>query len=108
MPTGAAPFQNASFDDVDRAFAYQGLLGLAWDISPNWSMDLTGRYLATKDLSWGSVTQNVGPGVGSITDVGAFDGTALADGPRRSRRRRCCRRPRLRPRRPRLRPRRPR
>lgn len=74
VPAGGAPFQNVSFDDVDRAFAYQGLLGVAWDMSPNWSMDLTGRYLATKDLSWGSVTRNVGPGVGGITNVGTFDG----------------------------------
>ncbi|WP_419252431.1 OmpA family protein [Caulobacter sp. ErkDOM-YI] len=74
VPAGGAPFQNASFDDVDQAFAYQGLLGLAWDFSPNWSLDLTGRYLATKDLKWGQVTQNIGPGVGSITNTGVHQG----------------------------------
>jgi len=74
VPAGGAPFQNVSFDDVDQAFAYQGLLGLAWDVSPNWSLDLTGRYLATKDLKWGQVTQNVGPGVGSITNTGVHEG----------------------------------
>ncbi len=74
VPIGGAPFQNTSFDDVDQALAYQGLLGVAWDITPNWSMDLTGRYLATKNLTWGSVTQNAGLGVGAITDVGAFQG----------------------------------
>ena len=74
VPAGAAAFQNTSFDDTDQAFAYQGLLGVAWEMSPNWSLDLTGRYLATKDLKWGSLTQNVGPAGGSVTDVGTFEG----------------------------------
>ena len=74
VPTGGAPYQNTRFDDVEQALAYQGLLGVAWDFAPNWTMDLTGRYLATKDLAFGSVTQNVGPGVGAITNVGSFEG----------------------------------
>ncbi|MFN3321826.1 MAG: hypothetical protein ACK43M_24160, partial [Allorhizobium sp.] len=74
VPAGAAIYQNTSFDDVDQAFAMQGLLGVAWNLSDNWSMDLTGRYLRTSKLDWGSVTQNVGPAGGSITDVGTFSG----------------------------------
>ena len=74
VPAGGAPYQNTSIDDVDQAFAYQGLEGLAWDVTPNWSIDLTGRYLVAKNLTWGSVTRNGGPGVGSVTDVGKFEG----------------------------------
>jgi OOP family OmpA-OmpF porin len=55
-----AAYQNTSFDDVDQALAWQGILGIAWDFAPNWSLDLTGRYLQTDDLQWGSVTTNVG------------------------------------------------
>ena len=74
VPAGAAIYQNTNFDDVDQAFAMQGLLGVAWNFADNWSMDLTGRYLRTSKLDWGSVTQNVGPAGGSITDVGTFSG----------------------------------
>jgi len=74
VPAGAATFQNTRFDDTDQALAYQGMLGVAWEMSPNWSLDLTGRYLATKDLQWGSVTQNAGPVGGGVTDVGSFKG----------------------------------
>ncbi|ADG12040.1 OmpA family protein [Caulobacter segnis] len=74
VPTGAARFQNTNFDDVDQAFAMQGIVGLGWNFAPNWSMDLTGRYLRTSKLDWGSVTQNAGPAGGSITDVGTFSG----------------------------------
>ncbi|HWW26922.1 MAG TPA: outer membrane beta-barrel protein, partial [Caulobacter sp.] len=76
VPAGAAQFQNTSFDDVDQALAYQGILGIAWDFAPNWSLDLTGRYLQTDDLQWGSVTTNVGgPGhFGAVTDVGTYEG----------------------------------
>jgi opacity protein-like surface antigen len=76
VPAGGAQFQNTSIDDVDQALAWQGILGVAWDFAPNWSLDLTGRYLATDDLQWGSVTTNVGgPGHGgAVTDVGTFEG----------------------------------
>ena len=74
VPLGGAPYQNTSFDDTDQALAYQGLLGIAWDFAPNWSLDLTGRYLETKDLAWSSVSNNVGPGVGSLTNIGSFEG----------------------------------
>uniref|UniRef100_UPI0025D0FA31 outer membrane protein n=1 Tax=uncultured Caulobacter sp. TaxID=158749 RepID=UPI0025D0FA31 len=74
VPTGAAIYQNTSFDDVDQAFAMQGLVGVAWNFAENWSLDLTGRYLRTTKLDWGSVTQNAGPAGGSITDVGTFSG----------------------------------
>uniref|UniRef100_UPI0026144183 outer membrane protein n=1 Tax=uncultured Caulobacter sp. TaxID=158749 RepID=UPI0026144183 len=74
VPAGAAIYQNTSFDDVDQAFAMQGLVGVAWNFANNWSMDLTGRYLRTTKLDWGSVTQNAGPAGGSITDVGTFSG----------------------------------
>jgi OOP family OmpA-OmpF porin len=76
VPPGAASFQNTSFDDVDQALAWQGILGVAWDFAPNWSLDLTGRYLQTDDLQWGSVTTNAGgPGqFGAVTDVGTFEG----------------------------------
>lgn len=74
VPAGAAIYQNTGFDDVDQAFAMQGLLGVAWNFADNWSMDLTGRYLRSSKLDWGSVTQNAGPAGGSITDVGTFSG----------------------------------
>ncbi|HWU80668.1 MAG TPA: outer membrane beta-barrel protein, partial [Caulobacter sp.] len=74
VPAGAAIYQNTSFDDVDQAFAMQGIIGLGWNFAQNWSLDLTGRYLRTTKLDWGSVTQNAGPAGGGITDVGTFSG----------------------------------
>ena len=74
VPAGGAQFQNTSFDDVDQALAWQGLLGVAWDFAPNWSLDLTGRYLQTDDLQWGSVTANTGPAGLPVYDVGTFEG----------------------------------
>jgi len=77
VPAGAARFQNTSFDDVDGAFAAQFIAGLAWNFAPQWSLDLTGRYLMTGDLDFGSNTQNAGVGPGSggaITHVGTFEG----------------------------------
>jgi OOP family OmpA-OmpF porin len=62
VPTGAAIYQNTSFDDVDQAFAMQGIVGVGWNFAQNWSMDLTGRYIRTSKLDWGSVTQNARPG----------------------------------------------
>ncbi len=77
VPATAAPIQNLSVDDIERAFAYQGILGLAFQLSPNLSLDLTGRYLMTNDVEFGSVTLNGGNGPGQgrpLTNLGFFEG----------------------------------
>ncbi|WP_168077764.1 OmpA family protein [Caulobacter sp. SSI4214] len=71
---GFAPYQNTNFNDTDQAMALQAIAGVAWNFADNWSLDLTGRYLRTSKLNWGSVTQNAGPGVGNIYDVGYASG----------------------------------
>jgi outer membrane protein OmpA-like peptidoglycan-associated protein len=70
-----APIQNLSIDDIERAFAYQGILGLAFQLSDNLALDLTGRYLQTNDIDFGSVTLNGGNGPGQarpLTNLGNF------------------------------------
>ena len=76
VPAGGRQFQNASFDDVDRALAAQAIVGVSYALSPNWNLDLTGRYLQSADLKFGSVNTNAGAaaGVGTITNTGVFKG----------------------------------
>ena len=75
VPAGGAPFQNASFDDMDQGLGYQGILGVSYAVTDRISVDLTGRYLAANGLEFGSVTTNAGatPG-GAVTNVGIFEG----------------------------------
>jgi opacity protein-like surface antigen len=74
VPAGGLQFQNASIDDADQAFAYQGLLGFGYAVTDRLTVDVTGRYLAANDLNFGSITQNGGSTVGTITNVGFFEG----------------------------------
>jgi len=43
---------SATFDDSDNVFAYQGMAGLAYDITESWKMDLEYRYFHTRDTSF--------------------------------------------------------
>jgi len=73
VPAGNAPIQNISVDDIEQGFAYQGILGLAFQLTENLTLDLTGRYLQTEDLDFGSVTLNGGNGPGQalpLTNLG--------------------------------------
>jgi OOP family OmpA-OmpF porin len=40
-----------TLDSSDMAFAYQGIVGLGWDINPSWRLNLDYRYFATLDLN---------------------------------------------------------
>jgi len=74
-PGGVACYQNLVIDDIERALAYQGILGLAWELSPNLTVDLTGRWLRTRDIEFGSVSIRDGAQVGStVTPLGFFEG----------------------------------
>jgi outer membrane protein OmpA-like peptidoglycan-associated protein len=68
-------YQNLSIDDTDRTWAIQGILGLAWELSPNLAIDLTGRYLTTGDVDFGSISLRDGPQAGTtVTPLGSFEG----------------------------------
>jgi opacity protein-like surface antigen len=58
VPAGGAPFQNANFDDTDSNWGAQGIIGVSYDLSDHWTMDLTGRYLTSGDMTFGANTQN--------------------------------------------------
>ncbi|MDP8916804.1 MAG: outer membrane beta-barrel protein, partial [Pseudomonadota bacterium] len=79
--SGFAEIQNLVVDDIERAFAYQGLLGLSAQLTEQLALDLTGRFMMTNDIEIGSVTLNgtggaTGPnnGGGNILNLGTFDG----------------------------------
>ena len=74
VPAGGLQFQNAVIDDTEQAFGYQGLLGVAYAVTDRLTVDVTGRYLAANDLEFGSTTRTGGSTVGSITNLGVFDG----------------------------------
>src|SRR5690606_10978284 len=42
---GARAYQDLAIDDKERVFAWQGIIGLAFDLSEKLTLDLTGRYL---------------------------------------------------------------
>jgi outer membrane protein OmpA-like peptidoglycan-associated protein len=75
-PAGVSPYQNLVIDDIERAVAYQGILGVAWELTPNLTVDVTGRYLRTGDIEFGSVSLRDGnnqPG-SAVTPLGFFEG----------------------------------
>jgi opacity protein-like surface antigen len=79
--SGFAEIQNLSIDDIERAIAYQGILGLTAQLTEQLSLDLTARYFMTGDFEVGSVTTNgttgaTGPnnGGGNILNLGSFEG----------------------------------
>ena len=75
-PVGVSPFQNLVIDDIEQTLAYQGILGLALNLSPQLTIDITGRYLRTNDLEFGSVSLRDGnnqPG-SAVTPLGFFEG----------------------------------
>ncbi|HEX8570172.1 MAG TPA: OmpA family protein [Caulobacteraceae bacterium] len=77
VPPGQEPYQNLEVDDTERALAYQGIIGVAWALTPNLSLDLTGRYLRTNDFEFGTVTRNASaPAEGGtgITNLGFLEG----------------------------------
>jgi outer membrane protein OmpA-like peptidoglycan-associated protein len=76
VPAFSAPIQNVVIDDVERAFAYQGILGLAFELSQNLSLDLTGRFLRTNEVEFGARTYNAGGAsqVGNLINFGRFEG----------------------------------
>jgi OOP family OmpA-OmpF porin len=41
----------ATIDDTDNVFAYQGMAGLAYDITESWKIDLEYRYFHTQDTT---------------------------------------------------------
>jgi outer membrane protein OmpA-like peptidoglycan-associated protein len=70
---GTAAFQNVSIDDMEQALAWQGIAGVAIALTDRLFLDVTGRYLQSGDMEFGSVTQFAGrPGV--LTNVGTFEG----------------------------------
>jgi outer membrane protein OmpA-like peptidoglycan-associated protein len=78
VPLPTAPYQNLVIDDIERTWAAQGIIGLAFQMTPNFTIDLTGRYLRTGDLEFGSISLVDGPqppGRGSTpTPLGFFEG----------------------------------
>ncbi len=42
---------SATVDDTDNVFAYQGMAGLAYDITESWKIDLEYRYFHTRDTA---------------------------------------------------------
>jgi len=74
VPAFHAPVQNVVIDDTEMALAYQGILGVAFKLTENLSLDLTGRYLATNDIEFGALTYNAGGfnQRGTITNFGSF------------------------------------
>jgi len=42
---------SATVDDTDNVFAYQGMAGLAYDITESWKIDLEYRYFHTQDTT---------------------------------------------------------
>jgi OOP family OmpA-OmpF porin len=77
-PAPAAAWQNVVIDDIERTWAVQGILGLAWELSPQLSADLTGRWLRTGDVELGSISLVDGPqpaGRTQPTNLGFFEGS---------------------------------
>ena len=73
VPAGAAAIQNASIDDVDETLAVQGILGVSVNMSENWALDLTGRYMQSGKVNFGAVTNRVSA-TGTVTDTGTHTG----------------------------------
>ena len=72
VPAGALPYQNVGIDDTNRHFAYQGIVGVSFDLSDNVAFDLTGRYLRS-DFTFHGRTTNGGPaGPGALIDIGTL------------------------------------
>ena len=74
-PAGSRAYQDLAIDDDEREFAYQGILGVAFDLSDKLTLDVTGRYLRSATYSFGSRTTAASPvGPGAITNLGDFNG----------------------------------
>lgn len=43
---------SATIDDSNNVFAYQGMVGLAYDIAESWKIDLEYRYFHTRDTTF--------------------------------------------------------
>ena len=61
---GISPVSGTRVDDSDFGFAYQGILGISYELSEQWSATADYRYFSAPDLSFGA-----GNGTGEIPEV---------------------------------------
>jgi opacity protein-like surface antigen len=74
VPAGNLPYQNLAIDDTDRHFAYQGILGVSFDITDRIAFDVTGRYLRSTFNFHGRTTNGGPAGPGGLIDLGRLRG----------------------------------
>src|SRR5690606_23394587 len=60
-PPGAASPANLQVDDSDQALAWQVLAGFAWALTDRLSLDMTARYMQTREVSFDSVSSSADP-----------------------------------------------
>ena len=78
VPGGFVGAENTNFDNDKSAFAYQGLAGLTYEVTPNIAIDLTGRYLRADRVLAPSTTLSLPSTPAAATartyDLGTFKG----------------------------------
>ena len=78
VPGGYIGAENTKFDNDKPAFAYQGIAGLTYEISPHFALDVTGRYLEADHVLAPSTTLSLPSNAGAATartyDLGRFKG----------------------------------
>ncbi len=78
VPGGYIGTEFTNLDNDKAAFAYQGLAGLTWEVTPNIAVDLTGRYLEADRVRAPSTTvgapTTAAAALGRTYDLGTFKG----------------------------------